>query len=586
MDIYLVRVNERPDKSLFIERKLKATTCDDYIAISHVWGAPETIQPTHVDGIGTVQLSPGKKDILPLLRRTDVCGDGWFWMDLFCIDQTETATISIADQLMAIPSIYKSSRCVKVLIESPVCEAWQAIATRVIGDQAVDQELFGEEEMRHGRKCSHFLFYDLWFERLWTRQEGLYGLVLDVVVLNPVPCARPQVGAQDVRTGWIAEGGALAKRTTAEFFLFDKLTYHGKSQSDAEKIQFQLYLDFVYRRRVDIRNYGGLVGPAPSYSPLTEAWRSGRSTTKPRDYVLAVFPDLVGYRVPPDARELRFHELLANALDQAAIQERFYIAAKVPKGLMLETSSRASVDPWIPQEPISVGEAYDTLIGRLLDKPKSPSDAKFFAVAKNIKLQVLDLSRQQISEVRDLWATTADTIQHMTHVSLSGPCTGTSRQNVQADHGLLHLYFFEQFASTAVAQYLPISRLDSLQLASTGAVDFNEIQQVPDDLFKMELRRFLVCLLCGTSLHTADRILESADFRVVVTEHGRLLALVRRDVLSEIQLADLMLVGTGRWHLQGFLVGLLTAGSCFMIGRTAIPTSQFWDAVEGGLGNS
>lgn len=52
MNIYLVRVSERSDRSLFVERKANATTNDDYIAISHVWGTPETIQPTQVDGAG------------------------------------------------------------------------------------------------------------------------------------------------------------------------------------------------------------------------------------------------------------------------------------------------------------------------------------------------------------------------------------------------------------------------------------------------------------------------------------------------------------------------------------------------------
>ena len=49
--IYLVRVCQRADKSLFLQRKPQATTEDDYIAISHVWGTPETIQETFVDGM-------------------------------------------------------------------------------------------------------------------------------------------------------------------------------------------------------------------------------------------------------------------------------------------------------------------------------------------------------------------------------------------------------------------------------------------------------------------------------------------------------------------------------------------------------
>jgi hypothetical protein len=197
--------------------------------------------------LGIVQLSPGKEDILSILRRQDICANSWFWMDLFCIDQTETASISITDQLTAIPSVYKSSRCVKVLLESPICEAWAYSARSVIDriDSKLDQEVFQEEELAHSRKCHRLLFCDPWFERLWTRQEGLYGLVVDIVILNPVPCQRLVTSGRDEVAGWMAEGSALAKRTTAESFLFDKLAYHGVPQ--AEDVHFELYLDLVYR---------------------------------------------------------------------------------------------------------------------------------------------------------------------------------------------------------------------------------------------------------------------------------------------------------------------------------------------------
>jgi hypothetical protein len=52
-DIYLVRVSERSNGSLFLERKANANTNDDYVAISHVWGTPETIKAVEVDGAGT-----------------------------------------------------------------------------------------------------------------------------------------------------------------------------------------------------------------------------------------------------------------------------------------------------------------------------------------------------------------------------------------------------------------------------------------------------------------------------------------------------------------------------------------------------
>ena len=60
----------------FLERNVDATTADDYIAISHVWGDPSTrpIKKVFVDGAGEIELSPAKTDILPILYRDDVCG--------------------------------------------------------------------------------------------------------------------------------------------------------------------------------------------------------------------------------------------------------------------------------------------------------------------------------------------------------------------------------------------------------------------------------------------------------------------------------------------------------------------------------
>lgn len=177
-------------------------------------------------------------------------------MDLFCFDQTETASISISDQLMAIPTVYKSSRCVKVLLEHPICDAWHSTALRVLSNQGQDfaEDNFREEELRHSRRCPHLLIFDPWFERLWTRQEGLYGAILEIVVLNPIPCQRLQSRSTDKSSGWVAEGTSLAKRTIVETFLHDKLAYHGVSLPNHERDQFKMYLDLVYRCVFDLRS--------------------------------------------------------------------------------------------------------------------------------------------------------------------------------------------------------------------------------------------------------------------------------------------------------------------------------------------
>jgi hypothetical protein len=173
-------------------------------------------------------------------------------MDLFCIDQSESASISIADQLMSIPHVYKASRTVKVLLEHPVCGAWHAQAVRVLeqhGRRVQADGTFHVEEMAHSRRCPYMPFCDPWFERLWTRQEGLYGKVLDVVALNVVPCGRLQDSSRDKLAGWMNEGMALTKKTVAQFFLHDKLAYHGVSVNaeQVDGLEFDLYTDLLYR---------------------------------------------------------------------------------------------------------------------------------------------------------------------------------------------------------------------------------------------------------------------------------------------------------------------------------------------------
>ncbi|KAL0066126.1 hypothetical protein AAF712_006958 [Marasmius tenuissimus] len=240
------------------------------------------------------------------------------------------------------------------------------------------------------------------------------------------------------------------------------------------------------------------------------------------------------------------------------------------------TSSKESTTPWFPNEPLSISQAFDSLVEQRLDEPKTAGapQSRFFSVARRVKLEVVDFSQSNMSRIKDIWVTTADTIKHVARLSPSGPCTGTSRKNVQIDQGLLNRYFVHQFLPFAVEQHLPRNKLDALY-AATGVVSFDRVKNVSDDTFITELGRFLVCLVCGTSLQTADVVLESADFRVVCTEYGKLLALLRRDVLSMDTKEDLRLIGTDVWGLQGFLVGHGTQ-NIQIVGRTVIPHSKFW----------
>jgi len=572
MDIYLVKICEHTDKSLYIERKPVATTNDSYIAISHVWGDPATITPTQVDGAGKVELSPCKRDILSILKIEEICGDSWFWMDLFCIDQSPHATITISDQLMAIPNIYKSSQCVKILIEYPVCTAWQFMASRVAEDGVRDVEIFNEEELRHSRKCPNLLILDPWFDRLWTRQEGLYAMKIQVVTLNPVNCTRFATSLSQ-RDRWVTAGEASLKRNAVDAFITDKLAYHGIS-TNQETIGFRFYLDLVYGHRVDVRSYGGVVGPHCNYSPFGEAWRSGRQTTKTRDYVLAIFPDVEGYRAPPNARRLSFEQLLLDAFEQVVRHgQKFYFVSKVSKGMMMAVCPPESKKPWIIDAPTNITEAFDSFLvlkASVIDSPDvGHRDARVFVVAHSVGLEPIDFSREALPDLVKLWESTADTIRHMIYAAPSGPCTGASRI-AQTKEGLLHRYLGHQFARSAVAKHCSEERFKDLR--PHGVVNFNDLH-LAAEAFDFEIKRFLICLVCGTTLRTATMILDAVEFRLILTTYGKLIALINRSFLLSTNTGNFILVSNGLSDYQGFQVAVKgTDGeSCHIVGRTLIP---------------
>lgn len=289
MEIYLCKIVECGGSPCII-KKPNATTNDDYIAISHVWGDPQTISQIHIAGMGKVSLSPGKKDILSILRRPEICGESWFWMDLFCIDQTLSATISISDQLSAIPLIYKSSRCVKVLIESPVCEDWyhKAIRTEAYRDwcsntwktqkkaAAENASVFKEFELEHGHKCPCMLYHDPWFDRLWTRQEGLYAANLDFIVLNFVACLRYGI-SQSIEQKWVAQGHSSLRRDMLFTFIDDKLKYHGAPRGDGYRMAS--FFNMVYAHHLSIDQFEGQIGPVPDTLQLM---KHGEATEQPQ----------------------------------------------------------------------------------------------------------------------------------------------------------------------------------------------------------------------------------------------------------------------------------------------------------------
>ncbi|KAB2578821.1 hypothetical protein DBV05_g2578 [Lasiodiplodia theobromae] len=582
MELYLARICERDDKSLFVERKQTLTTEESYVAISHVWGDPATIKTVHIDGVGPVKLSPGKKDFLHILRRPDICGAGWFWLDLFCIDQSPDSPIPISAQLMAIPTIYRSSAVVVVLIESPVCGSWIEDAIRVAEYGVINSDVFNIEEAAHARKCPNLVFMDPWFDRVWTRQEGLYGMKLRMIFLNKVTCARFATAPAHDGDRWLAEQQAVAKRAEAATFITDKLVYHG-IPDDGGIASECFYFDLMYKQRVDVANYSGEVGPASGYMPIRDAWRSNRTTTKPRDYVLAIFPDIEGYRVPLNVRNLSFSQLLEDAYEQVRKngRGRSFILPKIPRS-MITTMASDSDRPWTMEDPANISQAYDSIV----DVSKAGPVEEQQTGLRKVLLRPLEVRDQTALEgLVKLCESSVDLVQHIVLAAPSGPFLGSARA-FQHEKALLHRFFAQRFGESALRQYSTressgISPTILKRLGSHGSVNLEKLKYT-EEVFEEELKRLLVCLMCGTTMTCATKILEFSDLAMAVTEgspsgSGEMLALVNRMVLAAADRYEPTLGGRDFESFQGLLLLSRTENpevASIVVGRTTIPTSR------------
>lgn len=533
MRVYLARIRERDDGTLYVERRQASTKEESYVVISHVWGDPATIQTYDIDGIGPVKLSLGKKDILNILKRPDICGYGWFWLDLFCIDQRPESPISISSQLTAIPVIYKSSRVAIVLIETPVCQQWADSAEQAAHEGLVDNEAFKVEEASHARKCPNLSLMDPWFDRLWTRQEGLYAMELKMIFLNKTVCARLTTVMSPLER-YKMERKAIAKREAVISFVIDKLAYHGIPSDEAD-ISMHAYLDLLYNRQFNVSQHGGKVGPVSKYMPIMEAWRSGRTTAKPRDYVLAVFPDIEGYRAPQNPRRLSFSQLLADACGQFGgdTSNGFNLLPKIPKSLMT-TMSGDSEQPWALDNPADVTEALDPILmmtNAFLVERQTTFGGYVSGVEgsknSNNSVQIRPINIRNKDELEKLVTICESNTNLVRHVSLSppsGPLLGSDRQ-LNDERNILHRFFAIQFAEAAVNQYRsdPIYR-DAARIVApiNGLVRHGNVNteklQLEGKIFQQELKIFLICLICGTTISCAIDISKHLELVIFTVE--------------------------------------------------------------------
>ena len=384
----------------------------------------------------------------------------------------------------------------------------------------------------------------------------------------------------------------LVHRSRAEIFLRDKLAYHGFTPGIADGHVFSLYFNVVYRHCVNMTlAYNSEPGPGPKYNPIVEAWRSRRTTTKQRDYVLAVFPDIDGYRIPAGALGLSFSQLLLDAINQPAIYTRLNFVAKIPKGLGGHSSrTKESFLPWLLDDPIDIGVAYDTFAADVVDatsKVSKMEDITVWALPGSVQLHGIEATDSGLEALIHDWKATADLQQHVVLLSTEGPCTGVIRQvannskgNNDVESGLLQQHFAEGFMDVAVSQWLTNEKMSMLKLRTKDVIPVLNSTKFCEETFARELRHFLVCLICSTSLITADKVLDVGVIVRSTTPYGSLLGVVHKATRLEARKDQLVLLCGDRWYMQGFFISLRTEGGVSVRGRTVIPNKGVWDFLE------
>ena len=158
-----------------------------YLAISHSWtdrtGGGDTV---HVDDLAPwpLTMSPAKTGLLKWLsylqdQAMAEGGAAWFWLDLFCIDQSWEDESLFATQLQQIPDVFGNAAGCVALIASWPCSRAESLVlpprTDSKDDSNSDWKALRQWTQEHDRVCNCIPVVDAWMTRVWTRQELLYS---------------------------------------------------------------------------------------------------------------------------------------------------------------------------------------------------------------------------------------------------------------------------------------------------------------------------------------------------------------------------------------------------------------------------
>ena len=199
--VLLFRLRKDMEKRTGYRLEYRLSFSEPYYAISHSWtdrtGSGDSM--TIVDlAPWPICLSPAKLALLDWLYfvqeskqgHSDVSWTSWYWLDLFCIDQTKEDEELFSRQLQQIPKVFNDAvGCLAILVSWP-CEKAMSMSNMMPckdspdSESTQDYDAVAEWMDDHARECSCLPFVDAWFTRVWTRQEILYSRQVFLVTAN------------------------------------------------------------------------------------------------------------------------------------------------------------------------------------------------------------------------------------------------------------------------------------------------------------------------------------------------------------------------------------------------------------------
>jgi len=344
----------RYDSGKLVPVDVKVDGTQDYVAISHVWGAGAKwlrIPGPGPDGQLEIKASKEKAKFITETLPKEIGDGNIFWMDILCIDQTdEAAKIAVTQN---IPDIFRFAASTLVVRES---SGFQDCCLKALSDDLLDLE-----ENRRALAAHHGAVHKgKWFSegiltRLWPLQEALLSDRLRFVQCNAV------------EENVAEEGKNMSALDARNLF---QILWHfahqwavqdiGRGKSgDARGDFMRAYLSCG---EVSRKGASGPPTPVPSQEYLVLHMNSPRKTTKPRDFILAIMPQYEFYRVPPKAKQMTFGQLFLDCYQQ---MEAARSDQQVTPLFMDDISARCpkfTATDEIP-EPICLGDLMKLFLG-------------------------------------------------------------------------------------------------------------------------------------------------------------------------------------------------------------------------------